>query len=73
MRSVDEIITEMQASFDKAMSIVEGALRLLEANNIEPLTEHQEIAYAWGTGQIDDEEFLHLARIIAAEHGRDSN
>jgi hypothetical protein len=56
----------VMASFATALDYVTRAIKFLVANGIEPVSEHQELAYSWAKGEITDEQFLIAARLVSS-------
>jgi hypothetical protein len=67
---IDIIAAEFMSRMAVAADQVGKAMKLLISNGIRPIDDHREIAYAWAMGEIDDDRFLLLARIISTEAGR---
>lgn len=69
---VDALAEQLRASFTRALDMVTAAMKLLVDNGIEPVAQHQKIAFDLGTGKISEEEFVSLARAISSEHADDN-
>lgn len=59
----------MISAFNATLDSVGRAMQLLAENGIKPVYQHQKVAWRWSIGEITDEEFIAIARAIAAEHG----
>jgi hypothetical protein len=67
--AVDESLTIVLEAFTEAAERASRAMKFLIANGIKPHAGHNEIAFAWAKGELDNDAFLLLARIISWQEG----
>ena len=69
IEAVDESAAFVLEAFSVAVERVGRAMKFLIANGIKPHAGHNEIAFAWAKGELDNDAFLLLARIISWQEG----
>ena len=67
--AVDESLTIVLEAFTEAAERASRAMKFLIANGVKPHREHHEVAFAWAEGEIDNDTFLLLARIVSWQEG----
>lgn len=68
---IDAAVVNFAAAMTQAIDLTTRSLKKLVAAGIRPISEHQDIAYLWATGEMSDADFLATARLISLLHGSD--